>query len=361
MEIVKLTEKNRKEVVQKMYDALTHDELVVFPSDTVYGLAVNALSKKAVDTLLTFKDRPKGKAISIAVPTIHSLSNYAAINPSQQNLIETLLPGPFTLALSSLHNTDLRLEAEDGTIGIRIPNNQLVCDITNKVLFPITATSANISGKGPHYSIKALLNTLSQTKRNLLSLIIDAGTLPHNEPSTVLHMAKDSLKTVRMGSLTLKNHRTLQSNGVKETMRIAEMLIRKYQRTAESKPLLFILKGELGTGKTIFAKGVGAHLKVLETIVSPTYVICHEYDTPNARYKKLYHLDLYNIQSEEELRALGIPDIVTRNSITIIEWGERLGSLIPFLSKKSIKIVLIILTDKGQDNRQLDMYEVQNI
>ncbi|MCR4329789.1 MAG: L-threonylcarbamoyladenylate synthase [Candidatus Roizmanbacteria bacterium] len=358
MEIVKLTEKNRKEVLQKMYDALTRDELVVFPSDTVYGLAVNAVSKKAVDKLLAFKDRPKGKAISIAIASLEKLSTYAAIDDNQRQLIETLLPGPFTLVLSSLHMVDNRLEAEDNTIGIRIPDNKLVHDITTKLPFPITATSANMSGKGPHYSINAFLNTLSHIKRNQLSLIIDAGTLPHNEPSTVLHMAKDTLKILRSGTLALKKHSTFQSKSVSETMKMAHTLVSKYQQYAENKPLLFILKGDLGTGKTIFAKGVGAFLGLTEVVASPTYVVCHEYDTPNPYYKKFYHFDLYNIRTEEELQALSIPNTITQNSITLVEWGERLGSLIP-LVEKTTKTILIAFTDMGKDERQLDIFEVQ--
>lgn len=357
MEIVKLTEKNRREVVQKMCDTLAHDELVAFPSDTVYGLAVNAVSKKAVDKLLAFKDRPKGKAISIAVASLEKLNTYATINDNQRQLIETLLPGPFTLVLSSLRKVDTRLEAEDGTIGIRIPNNKLIHDVTTKFSSPFTATSANISGKGPHYSVKAFLHTLSQKKRDQLSLIIDAGTLPHNKPSTVLHMAKDTLTTVRPGALTLKRHTILQSESVEETIDIAKKLVNRYQNIAKKKPLLFILKGDLGTGKTIFAKGVGIYLGITETIVSPTYIVCHEYDTPHLHFKKFYHFDLYNVATEEELQVLNIPNTITQESITLVEWGERLGSLIP-MAKKTTKTVLITFADTGKNTRQLDVYEV---
>ena len=358
MEIIRLTKKNASQVVQKVCEVVSLNGIVVLPSDTVYGLAVNALSKEAVSRLIAFKDRPKGKAVSIAVPTIEILSQYAIINNKQKQFAETLLPGPFTLVLSSLHKTDVRLEAEDGTLGIRIPNNNFIQKITTKLSFPITATSANISGKGPHYAIDAFLNTLSQKKRDQLSFIVDAGTLPNNAPSTVLHMEKDTLKILRPGAFMLQKKETFQSESIEQTMNIAQKLIKKYQQNAEKKSLLFILKGDLGTGKTVFAKGVGAHIGVTETIVSPTYIVCCEYTTTHSLYKKFNHFDLYNVETMEELLALNITHVLTPNSITLVEWGERLSSSLPLLHKKYLKTILIIFTDSGKNTRQLDVYEV---
>lgn len=358
MEIIRLTKKNVDEVVQKFCEVISSDGIVVFPSDTVYGLAVNVLSKEAVSRLLVFKDRPKGKAISIAVPSIEILRNYATIHDKQRQLVEALLPGPFTLVLSSLHKTDLRLEAEDGTLGIRIPNNNFIQKVTASLPFPITATSANVNGKGPHYSIDAFLNTLSQKKRDQLSLVVDAGTLPNNAPSTVLRMGKDTLKILRPGAFMLKNKETFQSESTEQTMDIAQKLIKKYQHSAEKKPLLFILKGDLGTGKTVFAKGAGACIGVTETVVSPTYVVCFEYATNHPLYKKFHHFDLYNVETKEELLALNIAQLLTPHTIILVEWGERLGNLMPLVTQSSVKTILVIFTDEGENKRQLDIYEV---
>ncbi|MGB9637639.1 MAG: L-threonylcarbamoyladenylate synthase, partial [Microgenomates group bacterium] len=218
MRVIRLTTKNQQEIINQTLAVLKAGGVVIFPSDTVYGLLADATNPKAIDKLLAFKDRPAGKAISVFVTDKKMAEKYVILNQNANNVINNLLPGPFTVVCKyrfagqnlqpeteanfknannqkipnlaaakssivrspNLKTIDPRLPAENGTLGIRIPDFPLMNKLVSIFGLPLTATSANLSGKPPVHSIPTILKTLSQKKKLLLDLIIDAGTLPKN-------------------------------------------------------------------------------------------------------------------------------------------------------------------------------------
>ena len=96
---------------------------------------------------------------------------------------------------------------------------------------------------------------------------------------------------------------------------------------AESHPgLVIALTGELGAGKTTLAQAICRGYGVTEPVTSPTYAIVQEYSAPQS---PVYHIDLYRLARPEELEQIGWSDIVASNSLVIVEWPERAGSLLP--------------------------------
>ena len=91
---------------------------------------------------------------------------------------------------------------------------------------------------------------------------------------------------------------------------------------------LICLEGNLGTGKTCLTQGIGRGLGLEVAITSPTFIIINEYRLPNRRYK-LYHIDLYRVQSTAEARVTGLDDYIYGNGICVIEWAERMRELLP--------------------------------
>ncbi len=182
---------------------------------------------------------------------------------------------------------DPRLLAENGTLGIRLPDYPLIIELVRQYGKPLTATSANLSGTPPHHSINSLLKSLnflknvhniSKGKRiHLIDLIIDAGDLPKNKPSTVIDTTSGSLKTLRLGDLLPNTPNSLLSKSENETKQLARFILSKALKNSPGRPIVFLLQGELGTGKTIFTKGLGKILGVKEEIISPTFTICYEY------------------------------------------------------------------------------------
>ncbi len=89
-----------------------------------------------------------------------------------------------------------------------------------------------------------------------------------------------------------------------------------------SPPLIVLLRGDLGAGKTTLVKGIaeGFEAALAEDVTSPTFTLIHEYRGPRAT---LYHIDLYRIDTERELETLGLDDLLAPNCILLIEWGEK--------------------------------------
>lgn len=356
MKIVSLTKKNTTSVIDEAVRILHEGGLVIVPSDTVYGVSVDAKNEKAVKKLIQFKSRPPGKAISVFCGNIDRLKKYVEVSPSQNTLIEKLLPGPFTLVLQSLHEVDPLIESENGTLGVRIPENDFVNELVNTYDMPITATSANRAGQSPHYSIEALLNSLSEEKKSLIDLIIDAGSLPHRKPSTVVDMTKDTLSVLREGDfgplMQLKgNKEEFESESEAETAQIARTTIEKYYVCAKEKPLVFVFTGTLGAGKTVFVKSMATFLGVSD-VVSPTFVIYYEYDVAKNPVYKLIHADLYRIKEASEFEHLGLEEYIKPGHVVCIEWSEK-SEL--FLSKyiEDINCVYVDIEYTGEASRHI--------
>jgi tRNA threonylcarbamoyladenosine biosynthesis protein TsaE len=87
-------------------------------------------------------------------------------------------------------------------------------------------------------------------------------------------------------------------------------------------PKIVLLRGDLGAGKTTLVKGIAEafHAAAAEDVTSPTFTLIHEYRGPNAN---LFHIDLYRVDTPRQLETLGLDDLITENSILLIEWGEK--------------------------------------
>ncbi|MBP9815882.1 threonylcarbamoyl-AMP synthase [Candidatus Woesebacteria bacterium] len=326
----------------KLHEALKvlkNGGLVIVPSDTVYGVAVDATNENAVKKLIEFKSRPPGKAISVFCGSIERLQEYVEVSGSQENIINELLPGPYTLVLTSKHKVSSLLEAENGTLGVRVPQADFVNELVNAFDRPITATSANRAGQSPHYSVEALLNSLSEEKKKLIDYIVDAGKLPQRKPSTVVDMTSDSLEILREGDFSAflqppHKQEEFDSNSEEETQKIAYRIIEENYTFAKEKPLVFIFTGTLGAGKTVFTKSIATFLGI-DNVVSPTYVIYYEYEAKKEPVKNFIHIDLFNVKEESEFKHLGLNEFYKSGNILSIEWGEKSGFLLKELQNIS--------------------------
>lgn len=344
------------ELVEKVISVLNSGGLVIFPTETSYGVGVDATNSNAVTRLLTYKKRPEGKAISIAVANQEIAKEYVDINSNAQNFYNNFLPGPVTVISNSQHKVDFRLESETGTLGVRIPNYKLMLDILEEFNKPITATSANTSGGRTPYSIDDILENLSEKNKELIDLIIDAGELPKNPPSTVIDTTSNDLTILRAGRidpLKTKLLNTISTQSVEETIKVGENIAKEYY--SESSPLLILLNGELGAGKTHLTKGIAKHLGIEQVIKSPTYNYVNEYKFNN---HKLYHMDAWKIQSKEDLSSLGFYKWFEKGNVIVIEWPSVVMNLdIDFFEK--ISYLYIDFINHNVDTRQLKLYSIE--
>lgn len=343
MKFISYNLKNAEIIIKQTVKVLREGGLVIFPSDTVYGLLVDAKNKEAVEKLTRFKNRPPGKPISVFVTDHEMLEDYVKTGEKQKELLKDLIPGPFTVILESKHTVDKLLESEKGTLGVRIPDYTLVRELVRAYGMPVTATSANMSGRSPHYSVESLFNDLPKEKQKLVDLVVDAGTLPRNKPSTIIDLSRPQVKILRRGDVVFNESKELVSESPHQTQKVGEYLIGKYDKDLK-KPLVFIIQGDLGAGKTVLIKGVAKKLGI-ENIISPTYVIYYEYGN-------FYHFDLYQIEESQEFKHLRVEKLLKPGNILCFEWGEKIGELYEILKEKA-KIVYVNIEYIGESERKI--------
>jgi len=325
VKILSINNTPKVNLVKEAILSLSKGNLIIYPTETCYGIGADATNAKAVDKVLEFKGFRKGKPISVAVADKKMATAYTRINPSAENILTNLLPGPITVVCEGKHKVDLRLESETGTLGLRIPDYPLVLGIIEKFGKPITATSANPSGANNPYSIADAIKLLSPKKMKLVDLVLNAGELPVNPPSVVVDTTQDQPEILRKGKIDFSklNAKTIISASPKETKALAMYLLERNWDLLKDKCLIFALQGDLGTGKTQFAKGIGSFIGI-DKITSPTFTIVHEYPF-NLREVRgtFYHIDVWRAQGDKEIRNLGLSRIIKPGNIIAIEWIQK--------------------------------------
>ena len=136
----------RPDLITQAVRALSRDELVVYPTDTLYGLGADVLSDEALIHLYDAKGRDFLKPVSIACSNLEMIETFAYIDACASACIETFLPGPVTLLLKPRSIVPKRIMAGTKKIGVRIPANPTALSLISEFDSPITATSANRSG-----------------------------------------------------------------------------------------------------------------------------------------------------------------------------------------------------------------------
>ncbi|RLF33700.1 MAG: threonylcarbamoyl-AMP synthase [Thermoplasmata archaeon] len=176
--------------VEQAKRLLREGKAVVYPTDTLYGLGVNALDEEAVRHVYEIKKRPHSLPLPIAVSGIDVMDSYAHMNEPARIIAHHFLPGAVTLVLKKKPSIPDAVTRE--TVAIRIPDNPVALQLAQE--FPITATSANLHGGEEPRSIEMARRQLG----NKVALYIEGGTL-HGVPSTVIDVSEGRVKILRKG------------------------------------------------------------------------------------------------------------------------------------------------------------------
>jgi len=337
--------KENPNIIKLAVDALKQGGLVIFPSETTYGIAADATNPMAIKKLNNYKKRPIGKPYSVAVSNIKMAEEYVSLNNTARNIYKEFLPGPVTVVSYGKHKLTKGVESETGTLGIRISSYALVCQIVKDLRVPITATSANASYMKRPYKISDILGNISDKQKGLVDFIIDSRELPHNEPSTVIDTTLDDPVALRQGEIKFTDKNEVLSRSEESTQNIAKELFQKYESYLGKRPIIFALTGEMGSGKTQFTKGLGKVLEIKEEVVSPTFNLVIEYG-------KLTHIDAWRLQKPEGLETLGfLKTIEDKNMVIAIEWADRVMSEIKKQREHALIIWVKIKYGKKENER----------
>lgn len=363
MKIIKETDKN---VVKQSVATLKKGGLIIYPTETAYGVGVDATSEGAITKLLEYKYGLKGKPISVGTTGIEMASEYVEINETAKNLYEQFLPGPITVISEFKGGIDKRIINEKGGLGIRVPDRKVLLEIINKFGKPITTTSANSTGKRTPYSVSDVLETLTDKQKSMIDLIIDGGELPRRLTSSVIDTTTDDLKTYRKGAVRLEKgdlRDETKTASANETVMLGEKIMLESKKMMRDDAVIFLLRGDLGAGKTHFTKGVARALGIDRTIKSPTYTYVEEYRIQSSEVRrqkpeeknKMFHVDAWKVENKEDLEAFGFESWIKAGNVIVVEWPEILENLGVDFSKYAnvIEVEFVYLEN---DNRKILFY-----
>lgn len=190
--------------IEAAVQALNNGGVVVFPTETSYGLAADATNADAVRKLNRLKGRGR-KSLPLIASSLAMVMIYAKLTPLMRALARRFWPGPLTMVLPVKDAAKTQLAAQclrGGKVAIRVSSNQVATTLSAKLGRPIVATSANRSGEPDVYSIPAFRKQY-QGLDLLPDVIIDVGVLPKREPSTIVTEVHHSLKVLREGPIKL--------------------------------------------------------------------------------------------------------------------------------------------------------------
>lgn len=172
--------------------------LVAVPTETVYGLAANALDAAAVERVYEVKGRPAVKPLSLMVPDAGAIGEYCRDVPkAAYALSERFWPGPLTIILKSQKREPEIVRAGGETVGLRCPDHPLTLEVLRQAGLPLAAPSANPSGAEPPVTAAEVLAYFD----GKIDAVIDGGTCARGEASTILDMSETPYRVLRQGAL----------------------------------------------------------------------------------------------------------------------------------------------------------------
>jgi L-threonylcarbamoyladenylate synthase len=186
--------------LERAIEALRRDRLVVYPTETFYGVGARARSSAAVRACAALKGRDAGKPIALIAADAGMLDAVvAATPPLAAPLMRRFWPGPLTLVLPARDDLPPELTAGSGRIGIRVSSHPVARALATGAGEPITATSANRAGAEPAIVVDDARRALGDA----VAVYVDGGTLGGGSASTVVVVGHDAITVVRAGAIGL--------------------------------------------------------------------------------------------------------------------------------------------------------------
>lgn len=185
--------------IKQAITALQNGELIVLPTETVYGLAADATNPAAIQKIFTVKNRPTNQALSVLIAHNSNLHTWAIdIPPAAFILSQKFWPGPLTIILKRAAHVLPIITGGSNTIGLRCPDHPIMQQILTSFPAGLAAPSANLYGKPPPTCIDEISTTIKQQ----VKFIIDGGPCKIGLASTVLDLTQNKPIILRLGAIT---------------------------------------------------------------------------------------------------------------------------------------------------------------
>lgn len=199
MNLVELTSANREEVARMTVDAVRRGDLVLFPTDTVYGLGGVAFSRRVMDKLRKVKPERSSKPTAVLIDNIIRMSQCGGDVPSRKivALAEEFWPGPLTLVWKTSGAIPDEFQMPDHSLGYRVPNSPFLLDVLRDLETPLWATSANLPGQ----PAPRLFGEIKDAVREVCDLVIETHELFSGKASTVVDVRGREPVMIREASI----------------------------------------------------------------------------------------------------------------------------------------------------------------
>lgn len=172
--------------------------IVAYPTETFYGLAVDALNPRAIERLFELKGRAGEKAFPLISASLDQIEQHVGhLLPLGRRLATTFWPGPLTLIIEAASGLPSGVTGGSGTVAVRIPGLALARELASSAQRPLTSTSANRSGRPAASTADAVLVELDET----LDAVIDAGPSPGGQPTTIVDVTRERPVLIRAGAV----------------------------------------------------------------------------------------------------------------------------------------------------------------
>jgi L-threonylcarbamoyladenylate synthase len=170
--------------------------VLAIPTDTLYGLAVDAFNADAIERVFTVKERPEGMALPVLLSGAEQLEKVAQQVPLRVSRIaDAFWPGPLTLIVKRNGALPPRLTAGNSTVAVRVPDHPVPRALARRLDRPITGTSANISGAADPQTLEELRHQVGER----VDLIVEDGPSPAGTASTIVDVSGEDPKLIREG------------------------------------------------------------------------------------------------------------------------------------------------------------------
>ncbi len=204
--LLRIYEENPNEKqIQQIVECLKNGGIIIYPTDTVYGIGCDIFQHKAVERIAQLKGIKAEKAnFSFICYDLSHISDFTKqISNPVYKLMKKLLPGPFTFILNSSSKVPKLFESKKKTVGIRVPDNMISRLIVNELGNPIMSTSV----KGDDLDIETTTDPelIHERYKDMVDIVIDGG-IGGIEPSTILDCTKDDYEIVRQGKGIIENY-----------------------------------------------------------------------------------------------------------------------------------------------------------
>lgn len=180
---------------------LQSGKIVIYPTETLYGMGVDAQNAQAIEFLFKIKKRDLSKPISVLLPNKKDLKKYAEVPDSVHRLVQAFWPGPLTIVLKS-NKFPKGIVSKDGKVGFRVSSHPLAQNLLLKYNRPITTTSANVANQDPPDDTMEFFKIFP---KHSFVLIQEIKPSKRTQASTVVDCSEDTPKILREGEITLED------------------------------------------------------------------------------------------------------------------------------------------------------------